>query len=154
LLMTLTFTPASVAATGGMSCCPNGSSTHCSSGMGVVAEPPPEPEPQPTCEHESPGEEDVETIVAEAENQDSEQSSLDNSSNHASTPSLKAPCAIDCCSLAWSSFKRPNRDLRGMVPRKAGIHHFTATAKPQMPPVLMVAPERFDKTIPRGPPTR
>jgi hypothetical protein len=120
--------------------------------MGAVAQPVSEPEPQPTCGHESAGAEDVETIVAGTENQDSEQSSLDKSSNNASTPSLKAPCAIDCCSLAWTSFKRPNRDLRGMVPRKGGTHRFTTTFKPQMSPVLMVAPERFDKTIPRGPP--
>ena len=151
LLMTLTFAPASAASTGGMSCCPNGSSTHCSSGMKVDAEP--EPKPEPTCEHETQLEVDVDTIIAEPEKPDSEQTSIDSSPNNGSTSSLKAPCAIDCCSLAWSSFQRPKRDLFGIVPRKAGTHHFTTPSKPRTSPVLLFASERFDKTIPRGPPS-
>jgi hypothetical protein len=119
--------------------------------MKIDAEP--EPEPKPTCQHETQGEVDVDTIIAEPEHQDSEQTSLDSSPKTSSTSSLKAPCAIDCCSLAWSTFQKPSRERLGIVPRKADTHHFTAAFKPQTSPILLFAPERFDKTIPRGPPS-
>src|SRR5688500_18011780 len=71
LLLTLRFAPVSRAATPGvMSCCPDGSSTHCNSGMTVAEEP--EPEPEPTCEHEALAEVDETTIVAEENDEHSQ----------------------------------------------------------------------------------
>lgn len=153
LLMTLTFAPASAASTGGMSCCPNGSSTHCNSGMTAAAEPEPEPEPEPTCEHEALPEVDEITIVAEENVEDSQpDSSASNSSNQVFTASLNAPCAVDCCTLAWSTVNRSNRDLRGLVVRKADSLPITHPSKLRNSADLWHSPERFNKTFPRGPP--
>jgi hypothetical protein len=153
LLMTLTFAPASAASTGGMSCCPNGSSTHCSSGMEAVAEPAPEPEP--TCGHEVLPEVDEITIVAEENVEDSQpDSSASNSSNQVFTASLNAPCTVDCCTLAWSTVNRSNRDLRGLVDRKADSLTIIIQSKVRPSAVLRHASQAFNRATPRGPPSR
>jgi len=152
LLMTLTFTPASQAS-GGMACCPNGSSTHCNSGMTAAAEP--APEPKPTCGHEVLPEVDEITIVAEENDEYSEpDSSANNSSNQVSTASLNAPCAVDCCTLAWSSVNKSNRDLRGLVGRKADSLPIIIQSKLRPSTVQHHALQAFNRATPRGPPSR
>jgi hypothetical protein len=156
LLLTLTFAPVSSAATSGvMSCCPDGSSTHCSSGMkgNTEPEPEPEPEPQPNCGHEVVDEVGVETIVAGPDNEDPPQE-LPSSANQASSPSLNAPCAIDCCSLVWSSVNRSSRDLRGVGTRKADSLPIIIHSKLRPSTVLRHASQAFNRATPRGPPSR
>jgi hypothetical protein len=152
LLMTLTFAPATAASTGGMSCCPNGSSTHCSSGMGAVAEL--EPEPEPTCEHETLPEVDETTIVAEENDEDSQPNSASNSSNQVFTASLNSPCAVDCCTLAWGSVNRSNRDLRLLVERKADSLPIIIQSKLRPSTVPRHVSQAFNRATPRGPPSR
>jgi len=119
----------------------------------MMADVEPQPESEPTCGHETVSAEDEDTIIAEPDNQDPPQDLLENDSpNQASKPSLNAPCAIDCCSLAWISFNRPNRDLRGLVSRKAATHQFTHKSKPRISPFLRHTSRRFHQPIPRGPP--
>ena len=148
-LVTLTFTSTSTASSGGMSCCPNGSSTHCNSGMmQAVAK----PEAKPACHHESVIETDPDTIVAEPSRHHAHSSSSVNSSGQAASPSVRAPCATDCCSLGPSTFKRPNRQSIELIRR-------TIANKPLLygsdcdTSLVLLYPRSFSKPIPRGPPS-
>jgi hypothetical protein len=151
LLMTLTFAPASVASTGGMSCCPNGQSNHCSSG--IVAKAAAKPEAEPACHHESVTETDPDTIVAEPSRHHAEPSSPGDSSGQAAPASIRAPCASDCCLLGPSTFTRPTRQSIDLIKR-------TITSKPlnvlrdRNTSLVVRYPRSFTKPIPRGPPSR
>ena len=158
LLITLTLTPASAASHAGMSCCPNGSSTHCSSGMKLTAEPEPDPEPElqpetkPAC-HKASNDEDVVTIVAEPDNEDPSPDDTDDHSSHLFKASVAAPCAVDCCSFAWSSSKRSSWNSRGLVPRKASSGHLTHAVKTHATTNPLFVSTHFKNAIPRGPPS-
>ena len=144
LLPTLPFTAiTAISLTSGMSCCPPGSSDHCDAGL--MSKPPPPPEPM--CGLDTLVENGVDTIIATSTSTQQKSTTGYNQSS-----SLKAPCSIDCCSLARGSFKRPNLDLRGLVTRKAAARSFTHQSSSPNPPVALLASGRFEKTIPRGPP--
>jgi hypothetical protein len=133
LLPTLPLTAVTaISSTSGMSCCPPGSSDHCDAGL--MSKPPPPPEP--VCGLHS----------------SSTSTQQKSTAGNNKSPSLKAPCAIDCCALARGSFTRPNLDLRGLVTRKAAARSFTHQSRPRNLTVLLLASEGFDKTVPRGPP--
>ena len=144
LLPTLPLTAVTaISSTSGISCCPPGSSNHCDAGL--MSKPPPPPEP--VCGLHTSVANGVDTIIATSPSTQQKSTAGNNKS-----PSLKAPCAIDCCALARGSFKRPNLDLRGLVSRKAAPRSFTHQSSFPNLPVLLLASEGFDKTVPRGPP--
>jgi hypothetical protein len=144
LLPTLPLTAVTaISSTSGMSCCPPGSSDHCDARL--MSKPPPPPEPM--CGLHTSVENGVDTIIATSTSTQQKSTAGNNKS-----PSLKAPCAIDCCALARGSFKRPNLDLRGLITRKAAARGFTHQSRPRNLPVVLFASEGFDKTVPRGPP--
>lgn len=149
LLISLTLHPTSFAsASGAMSCCPAGSSDHCSSGLAAVE---PEPEPESACGHEVAGKVEEETIKAEPNDEEPPQDiSADEATDQ--TSFLIAPCAVDCCSFACGSFKRPNRDVRGLLSRKTDTQSFNRRSQPHISLVLPSAPQRFNRATPRGPP--
>ena len=143
VVATLTLSTVNALSSSAMSCCPPGSSDHCDAGL--MSKPPPPPEPM--CGLDTSQENRVDTIIATSTGKQQRSATENNKSS-----SLKAPCSVDCCSFAQSTFKRPNLDLRGLVTRKAATSSFKHQSSPKNPSVLLLASEGFDKTIPRGPP--
>jgi hypothetical protein len=149
LLITFTLTPFS-AASFAMSCCPNGQSNHCHSG--IVAQPAAEPEAKPACHHEPMTETDPDTIVAEPSDQNADSSASDDSSDDvAPASSVRARCESDCCSLGPSTFKRPTRPSIEPSARKIVIPPLPLrSASTVLAAVLHT--DALNLPIPRGPP--
>jgi hypothetical protein len=146
---------ASVNKSSEMPCCVGQAVGHCDSGIPGAKVPEPEPEPEPTCGHEALPEVNEITMVAEENDEDAQpDSSASISSNQVFTASLNAPCAVDCCTLAWSSVNRSNRDLRGLLVLKADAHPITDHSKLRPSTVLRHASQAFNRATPRGPPSR
>ena len=143
VLATLTLSTINALSSSAMSCCPPGSSDHCDAGL--MSKPPPPPEPM--CGLHTSVENGVDTIVATSTGKQQRSATGNNKSS-----SLKAPCSVDCCPFAQSTFKRPNLDLRVLVPRKSATRRGTYQAKAWKPEGLLLESEVFDQTVPRGPP--
>ena len=142
VLATLTLSTVNALSSSAMSCCPPGFSDHCNVALMAKLSPPPEP----MCGLDTAVEKRVGANFAPPRHPSQV------SPETSKTPALKAPCSIDCCAFAQGNLKRPNIDLRGLVPRKSATQGLTYQSKAWKPQGLVLKSESFDKTIPRGPP--